>query len=180
MGESVTLTAVLKAQAGLPPDGETVSFMRNNAVWGTGVLSGGSASFTTAGLPPGFSELTAAYGGDSHFAGSTSSTVKQQVKNAPTRTTLTSSANPSTAGEAVTFTAVVTPAPPGDDDGRVVTFKDGTTVLGTGALSNGTATFTISTLPTGANPIKAMYPGDWGRAGSTSNTVKQVVEAAGN
>jgi len=45
-----------------------------------------------------------------------------------TTTTLTSSPNPSTYGEPVTFTAVVTPAPP---DGETVSFMKGKTVLGT-------------------------------------------------
>jgi hypothetical protein len=42
-------------------------------------------------------------------------------------------------------------------DGETVTFKEGTTVLGTGALSGGMATFTTSTLPVGTNAIKAWY-----------------------
>ena len=93
-----------------------------------------------------------------------------------TRTTLTSSLNPSTYGQAVTFTAVVTPAPP---DGETVTFMGRTSVLGTGALSGGTATFAISTLTTGGTDnIKAVYFGDSTLAGSTSNTVKQVVDPA--
>jgi uncharacterized repeat protein (TIGR03803 family) len=48
-----------------------------------------------------------------------------------TTTTLTSSPNPSTYGEAVTFTAVVAPAPP---DGESVSFMKGKTVLGTGTI----------------------------------------------
>ncbi len=179
-GQAVTFTAALRAQAGTPPDGETITFMRTKTVWGTGTLTGGAASFTTSSLPPGFSDLTAVYGGDSHFAGSTSNTVKQQVKNAKTITTLTSSQNPSADGQAVTFTAAIVPAPAGNDNGRVVMFKEGASVLGTGPLANGSASFTTSTLPVGTNLIKAVYPGDWGLAGSTSNTVKQVVENAGN
>ena len=83
-GQAVTFTAALKAQSGTPPDGETITFMRTKTVWGTGTLTGGAASFTTSSLPPGFSNLTAVYGGDSQFAGSTSNTLKQQVKNAKT------------------------------------------------------------------------------------------------
>ena len=74
-----------------------------------------------------------------------------------TTTTLTSSLNPSTYGQAVTFTAVVTPAPP---DGETVTFMQGTNVMGTGTLSGGSATFTTSTLAAGTDTIKAVYAGD--------------------
>ena len=90
-----------------------------------------------------------------------------------TTTALTSSPNPSTSGDAVTFTAVVTPAPL---DGETVTFEHGTTVLGTGVLSGGSASFTTSTLPVGTTTVKAVYGGDGDFDASTSNTVKQVVK----
>jgi hypothetical protein len=63
-------------------------------------------------------------------------------------------------------------APP---DGETVTFKKGTTVLGTGTLSSGSASFTTSTLPVGTSYIKAVYGGDSNVAGSRSNVVSQVV-----
>src|SRR6266404_5101104 len=94
---------------------------------------------------------------------------------AATTTTLTSSPNPSTHGQAVTFTAVVTSGLGPPPDGEIVTFKKGTTVLGTGTLSGGSASFTTSTLPVGTNYIKAVYGGDSNFAGSTSKAVAQVV-----
>jgi uncharacterized repeat protein (TIGR03803 family) len=90
-----------------------------------------------------------------------------------TTTVLTSSPNPSTLGETVTFTAVVTPAPP---DGESVTFKNFGKVLGTASLNGGTAVFTTSTLRVGTPHIKAVYDGDRLFEGSTSNGVKQVVQ----
>jgi len=92
-----------------------------------------------------------------------------------TWTTLTTSPNPSTYGEAVTFTAAVTPAPP---DGETVSFTKGKTktVLGTGLLSGGSATFTISTLPVGGTPVAAVYGGDSSFLGGTSMVVKEVVK----
>ncbi|HEX7422266.1 MAG TPA: Ig-like domain-containing protein [Terriglobales bacterium] len=65
---------------GAPPDGETVSFKKGTTVLGTGSLSSGSASFTTSTLPVGTSVVKAVYGGDIHFGGSKSNTVKQVVK----------------------------------------------------------------------------------------------------
>jgi len=97
---------------------------------------------------------------------------------ATTATTLTSSPNPSTYGQAVIFTAVVVSNSGVPPDGETVSFMKGKTVLGTGSLSGGTATFTTSTLPTGTHSITAAYGGDTKFFGSTSNKVKQVVEKA--
>jgi uncharacterized repeat protein (TIGR03803 family) len=96
---------------------------------------------------------------------------------ANTVTTLTSSPNPSNFGESVTFTAVVTDilggSPP---DGEAVSFMKGKTILGTGTLSGGAATFAISTLKVGTTSVKAVYAGDLPDfQGSTSKPVKQVV-----
>jgi hypothetical protein len=55
----------------------------------------------------------------------------------------------------------------------------GTTVLGTGALSGGSASFTTSTLKVGTTSVKAVYAGDSNFESSTSKAVKQVVEKAG-
>ncbi|MGB8785154.1 MAG: choice-of-anchor tandem repeat GloVer-containing protein [Terriglobales bacterium] len=95
-----------------------------------------------------------------------------------TTTTLTSSPNPSTSGEAVTFTAVVSSSAGAPPNGETVPFMKGTTVLGTGTLSGGSASFVISTLDVGTTSVTAVYPGDFGFIGSKSNTVKQVVEKA--
>ena len=92
---------------------------------------------------------------------------------AATTTTLSSSLNPSIYGEAVTFFAVVAPAPP---DGETVTFLDGSTELGTGNLSGGSASLTTSSLAVGTSKITAVYGSDFDFGGSTSNTVKQVVK----
>ncbi|MGA7286985.1 MAG: Ig-like domain-containing protein, partial [Terriglobales bacterium] len=97
------------------------------------------------------------------------------AKGAATETALSSSQNPSTYGQAVTFTAVVTPAPP---DGETVAFLKGSTTLGTGSLSSGSASFSTSTLAAGTLSIKAKYSGDSTYAGSTSNVVSQVVDKA--
>src|ERR1700686_4695644 len=97
---------------------------------------------------------------------------------AVTTTTLTSSPNPSTYGEAANFTAVVTSSAGAPPDGETVTFMKGTKVLGTGTLSAGSASFTTSTLPAGNNLIKAVYGGDANIALSTSKAVDQVVNKA--
>src|SRR5208337_5591191 len=93
------------------------------------------------------------------FAASTSATLKQVVNQATTTTTLASSQNPSTSGQSVTFTATVKPQFTGTPAGDV-TFKDGTTTLGTVTLSAGVAKYTTSTLAKGTHSISATYAGD--------------------
>ena len=101
-----------------------------------------------------------------------------------TQTFVTSSANPSPFGQAVTFTATVTPlvgqrmlTPTG-----TVTFMDGTAMLGTATLgSTGIATFATSTstpLAAGTHSITAVYSGDANFTASTSARLTQTVNAA--
>jgi hypothetical protein len=92
-----------------------------------------------------------------------------------TTTTISSSPNPSTRGQAVAFTAAVTSAGGAPPNGETVSFMKGKAVLGTGTLSGGSASFTTSTLPVGPNYIKAVYGGDSNFVGSASKLVKQVV-----
>jgi len=93
-----------------------------------------------------------------------------------TTTTLTASPNPSISGEAVTFTATVSSSTGAPPDGESVNFMKGTTVLGTGTLSGGEASFTTSSLPLGTSSVDAVYGGDLNFVSSTSNKVKEVVK----
>lgn len=104
--------------------------------------------------------------------GTASSLCAAQIK---TTTSISSSMTTSTYGQAVTFTAVVSPAPP---NGETVEFLRGKNVLGTGTLSDGTATFTTTTLAKGTDNIKAEYTGDGTYGSSTSTAVIQMVEDA--
>ena len=95
--------------------------------------------------------------------------------NQATTTTLTSSANPSALGQSVTFTATVTKSS-GTPTGTV-TFKDGTTVIGSGTLSSGKATFTTSSLSISPHSITASYGGDTNSNISISSALVQIVKA---
>jgi uncharacterized repeat protein (TIGR03803 family) len=114
--------------------------------------------------------------GTTYVGGSSNAGVVFEVNLSPVVTTLTSIPNPSIYGEAVTFTAVVNSVIGAPPNGETVSFMKGTMVLGTGTLSGGSASFTISTLAVGTDSIKAVYGGDSHFGGSTSNTVKQVVK----
>jgi hypothetical protein len=95
-------------------------------------------------------------------------------------TSLTSSANPSVHGQAVTFTAPVAPvAPGGGTPTGTVSFKEGATLLGTRALSSGQAQFTTSSLGIGTHSITASYNGYYDFNGSTSAPLTQTVNPVG-
>ncbi len=95
-----------------------------------------------------------------------------------TKTSLSSSPNPSAYGQAVTFTAAVTSLLGPPSDGETVSFAKGTTVLGTGSLSNGLASFITSTLMVGTSSIEAVYSGDANFSGSKSQAAKQTISKA--
>jgi uncharacterized Fe-S cluster protein YjdI len=90
-----------------------------------------------------------------------------------TTTTVSSSSNPSTLGQQVTFIATMTSTSQ-VPDGEVVTFYQGAVVLGSSTTANGTASFTASFPKASTYTIKAEYPGDAFHKASTGK-VKQVV-----
>ena len=79
---------------------------------------------------------------------------------ASTTTTLTISPGTVAFGTGVTLTAKVNWAAGTPPDGEIVTFKNATGTLGTGALSKGTATFTSKTIAGGTYTVMASYSGD--------------------
>jgi hypothetical protein len=150
----------------------TVTFFDGGSSIGTGTLSGGVASFTTSGLVVGSHAITASYGGDGDFNGSSGSLSgnPQQVNKADTSTAVTSSVNPSVFGQSVRFTATVGSVAPGAGTPTgTVTFFDGGSSIGTGTLSGGVASFTTSGLAVGNHAITASYGGDGDFNGSTGS-----------
>src|SRR6266480_2711663 len=177
LGQAVTFTATVTSSATGTPTG-TVTFQDGASALGTGTLSGGTATFTTSALTAGTHSITAIYGGDANFTGSTSPILTQTInQTASSSAVVTSSNNPSIIGTAVTFTASVTSPVTGTLTGTV-TFQDGASALGTGTLSGGTATFTTSGLTAGTHSITAIYGGDANFAGSTSPVLTQTVNKA--
>jgi ELWxxDGT repeat protein len=82
---------------------------------------------------------------------------------------LASSALPSVYGQAVTLTAIVHTAPGSGPATGAITFRDGTTLLGTGMLNaTGRATLSTAQLGAGNHAITALYGGDSTFAGSVS------------
>jgi hypothetical protein len=160
----------------------SVTFMDGSTSLGTGTLSGGTATFSISTLAAAAAHsITVVYGGDTNFLTSTSGVLTQTVKQAATTSAVSSSANPSVSGQAVTFTATIAPVSPGSGTPTgTVTFDDGSTVLGTITLTKGTASFTTSTLAVGTHSIKIVYAGDTNFKTSTSVVLKQIVNSSSN
>jgi Bacterial Ig-like domain (group 3)/Kelch motif/Galactose oxidase, central domain len=175
VGQVVTFTATVTPSGAGVPTG-TVTFKVGTTVLGTGTLSGRQATLSTSSLPAGSLSIVAVYSGDVQFAGSTSVTLTQTVNKASTVTTLSSRPNPSTVGQPVVFTAMVSSST-GVTPNGTVSFNEGSTTLGTGTLdSTGTATFSTSSLTKGKHNIKAVYGTTSSFVSSTSNTIQQVVQ----
>jgi hypothetical protein len=163
-GQQVTFTAVVVSGSGSGMPTGTVTFLDGATVLGAGTLNTqGQTTFTTALLGVGSHTITVVYAGDPSFMTSTSAALPVTVNPAAISIAVTSSSLTAEAGQAVTFTATITPDIPGTavPTGGLVTFLDGTTVLGTGTLNaQGQATFTATQLSAGIHDIVAVYGGD--------------------
>ena len=175
-GQSVTFTATVAPASGTATPTGSVTFQDGGAFLGTGALDpSGQATYLTFALATGSHSITALYAGNSFFGGSTSRALTQSVNTAATTTILTSSQNPSTLGQPVTFTATVSPPSGTGVPAGSVTFKDGGTTLGTHLLNSGQATFTTSALAAGSHSMTAVYPGNGNFTGSISPVLTQAV-----
>jgi VCBS repeat-containing protein len=177
-GQTITLTATVTGSPGHPTG--SITFLDGSNVLGSATLNSSGVATLGVSLMAGSHALTASYAGDATFAGSTSAALTQTVNQAKTQVAITSSANPSVYGQAVTFTATVTVSSPGSGTPTgTMTFYDGGAVLGTGTVgSGGVATFTISTLSVNSHAITAKYNGDVNFSNSTSSSLNQQVKKA--
>ncbi|MGX0962453.1 hypothetical protein AB7M63_002902 [Bradyrhizobium japonicum] len=146
-----------------------VKFGANNAT----SFTVNSATSITATSPPGAGTVDVTVttaGGTSP----TSAADRFTYLSATTTTELTSSKNPSSYGESVTFTAKVNS--PGGTPTGTVTFNDGGTPIGTSPLSAGVATFATTTLAVGNHSITATYNRSVAFNASTSPALNQSVD----
>jgi hypothetical protein len=105
-GAAVTFTATVRPSAAGAPTG-MVTFQDGASTLGTGMLSGGTAIFTTKVLTGGVHSITAVYSGDASFAASTSPALTQTVADfslsaSPAATTVT-------AGSTATYMVTINP-----------------------------------------------------------------------
>ena len=90
-GQTITLNAAVSSVSGSGSPTGTVTFYDGTVTLGTGTVSGGAATFQTSAFIAGNHTITASYGGDNNFAGSTS---------APTNLSIGQAALTITAGNA--------------------------------------------------------------------------------
>jgi DNA-binding beta-propeller fold protein YncE len=171
--QAVTFTAALTPKFGGSATG-TVTFKDGVNTLGTAAVSGNLATITVSTLAVGTHAITAAYGGDTNFTGSSSGTVSQLVNKAGTTTVVASSLNPALVTQSITYTATITSQYGGMVSGSVV-FKSGGASLGSATLVNGQASVSTSFSTAGSRSITATYVGDANNTGSTSPALKQVV-----
>jgi hypothetical protein len=170
-GNSVTFTATVTPQfAGVTAPSGTVTFKDGATTIGTGTLNGlnpDTATFATSNLAVGSHSITALYGADTNYTGSTSSSITQSVTQKSVTPSITASNKTydatTTATTACTLTGVLA-----GDTGNVTcaaataTFADknvgtGKTVTATGITLSGSAagnyTLSSTTATTTANII---------------------------
>jgi hypothetical protein len=136
-------------------------------------------------LPAGTSVLTWQYRkNDTGTAGSNCGWLDQVTFNTPapgrtnSSTVVAASTKTPVYGQAVTFTATVSPSAGSGTPTGTVTFSDGATILGSSALSAGKAAFSTTVLSAGAHSITASYSGDGNFNGSSAAAVIVTVSQA--
>lgn len=156
---TATVTTPVQTIYGRPTG--SVVFTANGVTIATASLSAsGSATATVSTLGAGTYSIVATYSADVHFAASASTPVPLSVTGATSSLALSSSANPAALGQAVTFTARVSPAQGTSLPTGTVTFSEGATGLATITLNaSGIATWTTSSLSLGSHSITARYSG---------------------
>ncbi len=195
-GQPVTFTAIVTAASYQGTPTGTVTFTIDGQAETPVPLAlvGGSdqAQFTTSTLSAGSHTVSVSYSGDNNVSASSGSLPTETVT-APsletTTTTLASSLDPSTAGQPVTLTAVVSPSGTGKTPSGSVTF----TIDGVSQSSvplkvvsgRDQATLAIASLGAGEHTISASYSGDTSFAASSLasplvQTVKAVSVPAGD
>jgi uncharacterized repeat protein (TIGR03803 family) len=179
-GAKVTLTATVKKSSGSGTPTGNVAFKYGSDTLATLALNGsGVATLTapTSGYPVNTYAITAVYEGDANDTTSTSSPVDVQVTKDTTTTVLTITPTTVTIPGSVTLKATVAASAGATPTGSV-TFKDGSTTLGTVPLSGGVGSATVSSkgYPAGTYNVTAVYSGDATQATSTSTAVSVTLK----
>ncbi len=157
-------------------------------------LASGVATGTTNSLPGGSYNVSAHYGGSQSYAEDDSNAIAVTVnpENSTTNLTVKGYYDPATGQSAATpyygYIYLIDAQPYGksasaaNPDGAAtgtITFKSGTTAVGTSQLaSDGIAELQTSTIPAGNDSLTAVFPGDASFNASTSAPVSFTVQPA--
>jgi uncharacterized repeat protein (TIGR01451 family) len=189
VGDTVNVTATVVISEPVIQSGDTITgvieFYANGAKLGEAALVNGQAQRSEPVTVAGAYTLTVRYLGNAIYAGSESNAEALTVVKRGSQTSLTSSPNPSLAGEMAVFTATVAelapsalaiavtvpPTPTGE-----VVFVENSTEVGRGVLIDGAAYFTTSLLSVGDHAITAQYVGDGAFLPSASALYTQTVQ----
>jgi hypothetical protein len=171
-GKTVTFTATVAGLYGGAAVGSVI-FRDGSSMLATAKVASNQASYSTSSLSRGVHSITATYSGDANNRSSPSALLTQYITGA-SRTVLITSESPTWIRQPVTFTATVTSAFGRIPDGELLTFYDGTAMLGSSVLAGGSAAYTTSSLSAKNHTIKAVYTGDTIFSPS-SGAVSQVV-----
>jgi hypothetical protein len=172
-GQSLTYTATVSPQYSGTPTG-TVTFFDGANSLGVGTNAGGATwTLNTSALTGGPHTITASYGGDSNFTGSGPAALAQTINQATISIAITASPIPFRFRQMVTVSATLTPSGPAPmSPTGMVTFKDGGTTIGTGAVDgSGHASFQTNQFTMGIHVITASYAGDTNFAGNNSSSI---------
>ena len=174
VGAPVTFTATVTGASGTVAGG-VVAFYDGASLLGSSPLNSiGVATYQSTLLSAGTHLILATYKGDQDDQASTSAALSQAINTADTTVTLTSSLNPSVVGKSVTFSVGVVSR--GQPANGLVTFLDGSLVLGSAKVNSGTANLTVASLAAGLHAIIAQYGGDAATQVSTSSVLLQVAQ----
>jgi hypothetical protein len=177
-GQSVTFT-ITASSSGVTPTGTiTLTDTTTGVALGSATLSSGTATVSAALTQVGTNVITASYSGDDTNLAATATLDQVVLPTYATSTTLSCTPNPAEYATTVTCTATVT-APTDTDaptpSSGTVTFYDSSTVLGTGSVSDGTATYSTSALVVGSHTLTAVYALNYPYLSSTSNSVEEII-----
>jgi hypothetical protein len=188
-GQSVTFTVTVNAAPGTGSLTGTVNISdtfggnTTSLALGLSLNASGVATFSTSTLAVGQHSIIASYNSSNdptHFSSTSTPALVQTVLEG-TAVSITSSVNPSAAGQSITFTATVTSSGGGVNPAGTVTIFDGSTALSTLTLgASGVVTYTTSALAYGPHPITAVYNGSASTQvqSSTSPVLNQDVQTA--
>lgn len=163
---------------GTPAPTAPVQFVEGTTIVGTGTLGGNGtiASLTIPGVRPGVHTYKAQYAGDATYTNPLNfGSVTVNVVGVATKTTVTTTGS-TVFGGSLSLVATVTPAS-GTNPTGTVQFLDGTTILGTATVTNGSATLPVS-LSGGIHNLSATYQGDTTFGVSTSSNLAATITPA--
>jgi RHS repeat-associated protein len=161
------------AASGTPTLTYAWQYLNGSGVWKSWAVGTGynTNSFTTLPTNTNYNNLQfRVVVTDGNGLSTTSNPVTLTVNPAVISLTVATSRTPSANGGSVTFTATISNGVTG-----TITFYDGITSIGSGAINGATATYTTSALSAGSHAITAGWAGNANYNSVTSSSITQVV-----